>query len=118
MQLKYFTNSANEDQFATQPRERTAPIPRSITPVPGYPRKLVVFKIAASKFWQVRCWVQGRTHRKSTQTQSLRVAQTFARRYYEQLLANNFKADDQTVFTSAHAIWHSPNFVDTLHNAI
>ena len=104
MHLKYSTNSANEDQFASQPRERTAPIPKSITPVPGYPRKLVIFKMAASKFWQVRCWIQGRTHRKSTQTQSLRVAQTFARRYYEQLLANNFKADHQTVFTSENSI--------------
>ena len=82
MKLKYSKNSANDERFATQPRDRTVPIPKSITSVPGYPRKLVVYRMAASKFWQVRCWVQGRTHRKSTQTQSLKVAQTFARRYY------------------------------------
>ena len=105
MKLKYSKNSANDERFATQPRDRTVPIPKSITSVPGYPRKLVVYRMAASKFWQVRCWVQGRTHRKSTQTQSLKVAQTFARRYYEQLLSNNFKADDQTVFASANEIF-------------
>ena len=96
--------SANDEKFAPQSRERTVPIPKSITPVPGYPRKLVVYKMAASKFWQVRCWLEGKTHRKSTQTQSLKVAQSFARRYYEQLLAINFKADDQIVFASKDEI--------------
>jgi hypothetical protein len=104
MHLQYSICSANDEKFAAQPRERTVPIPKSITSVPGYPRKLVVYKMAASKFWQVRCWIQGKTHRKSTQTQSLRVAQSFARRYYEQLLSNNFKADDLTVFASANEI--------------
>lgn len=65
------------------------PIPSSITPVPGYPRKLVVFKMAASRFWQVRCWIAGKTYKRSAQTQSLRVAQSFARRFYEQLLAQS-----------------------------
>lgn len=94
------SNSANDASFLTGKRERTVPIPQSITPVPGYPKKLVVFKIAASKFWQVRCWIDGKTHRKSTQTQSLRVAQSFARKFYEQLLSLKFKADVETVVAS------------------
>ena len=57
--------------------------------MPGYPRKLVVFKIAASRFWQVRCWIKGKTFKRSTQSQSLRVAQSFARTFYEQLLAQS-----------------------------
>ncbi len=104
MQHQNFMTSANDEMFATQPRERTVPIPKSITAVPGYPRKLVVYKIAASKFWYVRCWVEGRTHRKSTQTQSLKVAQSFARKYYEQLLAKNFKTDDEVVLASKDEI--------------
>ncbi len=93
--------SANDASFRANNRERTVPIPQSITEVPGYPRKLVVFKIGASKFWQVRCWINGRTHRKSTQTQSLRVAQSFARKYYELLLANQFRpADPIAVITN------------------
>ena len=81
------THPANDSKFGLPSRSRTVPIPESITPVPGYPRKLVVFKIAASKYWQVRCWIGGRTHKRSTQSMSLKVAQSFARVLYEQLLA-------------------------------
>lgn len=71
-------------------RERTVPIPETLTPVPGYPQKLAVFKMAASRYWQVRCWMAGRTYRRSTQTQSLRMAQSFARQFYEQLMAQRY----------------------------
>lgn len=80
-------DAVNDATFGAAPRERTVPIPSSITPVPGYPSKLVVFKMAASKYWQVRCWIRGKTYKRSAQTQSLRVAQSFARTFYEQLLA-------------------------------
>lgn len=89
MQLSLFVTAANDAHFGMVQRERTVPIPETITPIPGYPRKLVVFKIAASKYWQVRCWFEGRTYRRSTQSQSLRVAQTFARRFYELLLVES-----------------------------
>ncbi len=79
--------SANDSHYKTHERERTVPIPSTITPVPGYPQKLVIYKIAASKFWQVRCWIAGKTHRSSTRTQSQRVAQSYARTFYEQRLA-------------------------------
>jgi hypothetical protein len=80
--------AANDDRL---PRTRTTPIQDSIHPVPGYPSKLVVFKIAASRFWQVRCWIAGRTVRRSTKTVSLRQAQNFARRFYESLLAERYR---------------------------
>ena len=67
-------------------RTRTVPIPSSITAVPNYPNKLVVYKIAASKYWQVRCWHAGRTHKCSTKTCNLLQAQRFARWFYEDLL--------------------------------
>ena len=78
---------ANDAKFGSPSRSRTVPIPESITPVPGYPRKLVVFKITASKYWQVRCWIGGRTYKRSSHSMSLKVAQSFARVHYEQLLA-------------------------------
>nr|WP_326528766.1 phage integrase SAM-like domain-containing protein [Rhodoferax sp.] len=83
-------HAANDAVMRTQKRCRTVPIPSTITAIPGYPNKLAVFKIAASKFWQVRCWITGRTHRRSTQTQSLRGAQSFARQFYELLLAKHY----------------------------
>ena len=67
-------------------RDRTVPIPSTITAVPGYPNKLAVFKIAASKYWQARCWIDGKTHRRTTKTTSLVQAQRFARWFYESLL--------------------------------
>lgn len=83
---RFADTAVNDANFGSSPRERTVPIPSSITPVPGYPSKLVVFKMAASRFWQVRCWIKGKTYKRSTQSQSLRVAQSFARTFYEQLL--------------------------------
>jgi integrase len=85
--LQYFTHYATHaanDRLI--PRERTVPIPATITAVHGYPSKLAVYKITASKFWQVRCWVAGRTHKRSTKTTSLPLAQRFARWFYEDLL--------------------------------
>ncbi len=86
--------AANDDKVRTAPRERTVPIPSSITAVPGYPSKLSVFKMAASKFWQMRCWIAGRTHRRSTQTTSLRAAQSVARQFYELLLVRHINVSE------------------------
>lgn len=80
----YALDAANDNLHK---RDRTVPIPSTITAVAGYPNKLVVFKIAASKFWQVRCFVAGHTHRRTTKTTSLKHAQQFARWFYESLLA-------------------------------
>jgi hypothetical protein len=95
--------AANESSYANGHRERTVPIPSTITPIDGYPRKLVIFKIAASRFWQVRCWVAGRTHRKSTQSQSVQVARQFARQFYEQLLADHRIANLDVLIKSENA---------------
>ncbi len=84
-QISNYAVDAANDQL--HKRERTVPIPNTITAVVGYPNKLVVFKIAASKFWQVRCFIAGRTHRRTTKTTSLKQAQRFARWFYESLLA-------------------------------
>ena len=96
MHAIYIQAAQNQSVFRTHARSRTVPIPSSITPVPGYPDKLVVFKIAASKYWQMRCWLNGVTHRKSAKTQSLRVAQSAARRFYEQLIAGAYLSTHTT----------------------
>ena len=67
-------------------RERSVPIPHTMTRIPGYPNKLVVYRIAASSYWQVRCWVEGRTRKRSTKTEVLASAMAAARSYYEQWL--------------------------------
>jgi hypothetical protein len=81
--INYQVEAANDRLIQ---RTRTVPIPSSITAVPNYPNKLVVYKIAASKYWQVRCWHAGRTYKRSTKTCNLALAQRFARWFYEDLL--------------------------------
>ena len=83
---RYSLEAANDSK---RNRDRTVPIPSSITAVPGYPNKLAIFKIAASKYWQARCWIAGRTHRRTTKTTSIVQAQRFARWFYESLLIGN-----------------------------
>ena len=82
-------DAANDAQLKKQQRERTVPIPNTIHHIPRYPLKLAVYKIAASKYWQVRCWHRGRTHRQSTKTQQLRTAISYAQRFYELLLVQH-----------------------------
>ena len=96
----YTTNAANDRVI---PRERTVPIPATITAVHGYTSKLAVYKITASKYWQVRCWVAGRTHKRSTKTTSLPIAQRFARWFYEDLLVKQLAPQAAAVIVSATA---------------
>ncbi len=78
--------AANDSVFKNGVLHRTTPITNSIFPVNGYPSKLVVFKIAASKYWQTRCFTNGKLHKESTRTTSLEVAKHYAVRFYERLL--------------------------------
>ena len=87
-------HAANDAACMPHQRERTVPIPNTIRMVIGYPEKLVVFKMAASKFWQVRCWHQGRTHRKTTKTTRLAIALNFARQFYDCILYTSDAADE------------------------
>ena len=101
--VNYQRGAANDGVLL---RTRTVPIHTSITAVPNYPNKLVVYKIAASKYWQVRCWHAGRSHKRSTKTTKLNLAQRYARWFYEQLLvkysthANLIAANSATADTN------------------
>ena len=84
--LAHYLHTAAANDSSTN-RSRTVPIASSITAVPNYPSKLVIFKMQASKFWQIRCFMHGRTHRRSTGTTNQRVALNAARDFYQQLCA-------------------------------
>lgn len=85
-------DGAADPPVRTRQRERTVPIPETITPVPGYPQKLIIFKMAASPYWQIRCWWGGRSHRRSARTESQRLALHAARLFYEELAAREHLA--------------------------
>ena len=95
--------AANDGLIKRHQRERTVPIPLSITPIPGYPDKLALYKMAASPFWQVRCWMMGRTHRRSTKTHNLKRAQQFAKAFFEELVVYNTQAQATLAAQEAQA---------------
>jgi len=69
-------------------RTRTVPIPDTLQAVPGYPAKLKIYMIAASPYWQVRCYESGRTIKRSTGTTHKLEAIKFAKELYEQIVFN------------------------------
>lgn len=87
------TAAANDDRAnrkaTAHHRSRTVPIPSTVTAVPNYPSKLVIYKIAASKYWQMRCYMNGSTHKASARTTNLRIALNAAREFYELLCSRN-----------------------------
>ena len=79
--------ASNDAQFRAT-RSRTVPIPETLTPVPGYPDKLRIYRIAASRFWQVRCFFAGRTYSRSLRTTSMKTALDLARQFFDSTSAS------------------------------
>lgn len=74
---------AANDYLFYKERNRTLPIPTTITSIVGYPSKLRIFLTNASRYWQVRCFTRGKTTTKSLRTTSKRDAIAAAKIYYE-----------------------------------
>lgn len=56
-----------------------------LTPVRGYPDKIKIYQMAASPFWQVRCYDSGKSIRRSTGATDKRDAFKFAKSLYEKI---------------------------------
>jgi hypothetical protein len=54
--------SASNDGAYHTTRSRSAVIKSSMTQVEGLPKKLKIFRIAGSKFWQMRYFVTRQVH--------------------------------------------------------
>jgi hypothetical protein len=54
---------------AVKRRHKTLPLPSSVSYINGYPQKLFIYQLEASKYWWVRYNVDGRTLRKTTKTE-------------------------------------------------
>lgn len=65
---------------------RINPIKETIQTVRGYPSTLVVYKIAASRFYWVRCYFNGKYKIKTTKTENLKAAKEFAAQFYKDIL--------------------------------
>jgi integrase len=77
---------ANDDFFFV-PRARNSPIKSSFMQVEGLPEKLKIFRIAGSKYWQVRIFSYGRYVSRSLKTTDVAEAQLSAKVFYEELVS-------------------------------
>ena len=68
-------------------RTRSVPIKSTMESISGYPDKLVIFKIPASRFWWVR-YHDGKPIKRSTKTENKQKAIQAAKDFYEELLIN------------------------------
>jgi integrase len=73
--------AANDTQYLP-PRHRTLPILASITPIANYPSKLRIFLTNASRYWQVRCFLKGRTYTQSLKTTNKQAAISQAKQFF------------------------------------
>lgn len=73
---------AANDTLYLPPRHRTLPILASVTPIANYPSKLRIFKTNASRYWQVRCYLKGRTYTQSLKTTNKQAAISAAKQFF------------------------------------
>jgi Phage integrase SAM-like domain len=73
--------AANDTNYLP-PRHRTLPILASITPIANYPSKLRIFLTNASRYWQVRCYLKGRTYTQSLKTTNKQAAISLAKQFF------------------------------------
>ncbi len=83
-------NATNEDYFH-QSRVRSAPIKSSMTSLDGLPKTLKIYRIAGSKYWQVRFYNQGRYITQSLKTTNCDEAKAFAHVFFEKLKASGIR---------------------------
>jgi hypothetical protein len=57
----------------------------NLTQVPNYPKKLVIYQLAASPFWWVRYYADGKILRRSTKETDKRRALAFAKDFYDEV---------------------------------
>ncbi len=78
---------ANDDFFFV-PRARNSPIKSSFRQVEGLPEKLKIFRIAGSKYWQIRIFNFGRYISRSLKTTDVHDAQMSAKAFYAELVSS------------------------------
>jgi len=73
---------ASNDSNYLPARHRTLPILASVTPIANYPSKLRIFQTNASRYWQVRCYLKGKTYTQSLKTTNKQAAISLAKHFF------------------------------------
>ena len=66
-------------------KHRCNPIAASLTHVPNYPKKLVIYQLEASPFWWVRYYTDGKILRRSTKATDKKRALAVAKEFYDEI---------------------------------
>ena len=66
-------------------KHRSTPIAASLTHVPNYPKKLVIYQLEASPFWWVRYYTDGKILRRSTKATDKKRALAAAKEFYDEI---------------------------------
>ena len=74
-------DACNDSNYLA-PRHRTLPIQASVTPIANYPSKLRIFLTNASRYWQVRCYLKGKTYTQSLKTTNKKSAISQAKQFF------------------------------------
>lgn len=82
----FLTFESSNDSTFHIPRSRNAPIKSSMTVVEGLPSKLKIFRIAGSKYWQMRFYNLGRYATQSLKTTNITEAKKFAAQIFQSYL--------------------------------
>jgi len=82
--------SLQSEKTAEKPKakNRLTPIKSTMETVRGFPTSLVIYKSAASRFYWVRCYFNGKYKVKSTKSTSSKDAKQFAIEFYKKTLLN------------------------------
>jgi len=79
------SSAAVNDELFAMPKTRNAPIKSSFRKVIGLPDKLKIFRIAGSRYWQVRIYNYGKYTIQSLKTTDLEKAESLAKVFFEGL---------------------------------
>ena len=85
MKTAELPDPANDHSYAAR-QARSLPVLSSMSAIRGYPSKLKIYRIRGSRYWQARCFMEGKMHVRSTKALEKQEATEAAKRFYEELL--------------------------------
>jgi hypothetical protein len=92
-----------DNEMMISDKFRTTPIPETITKITGLPTSAILYKCAASSYWQFRVFLEGAQRKRSTKQLELLKAKTTAKLIYAEMLqsvhAGESKAKPSSVKT-------------------
>jgi integrase len=100
--------AANEDFFHL-PRARNSPIKSSLAIVDGLPKTLKIYRIAGSRYWQVRVYLLGRYVTQSLKTTDMEEAKSLAHDFWQRQLAARhvvMQPHSSEIHVSSFKLWH------------